>query len=452
MKISLLKSYTLTFIGIFFFIACNSSNNHSTTDNSSKLDTLPISPLLKRDTTLGSPKEEALFQKKYDQFVKKINSDSSNLEALLGLTELYIAEARITGEHPYYYPAALKTVNYVLDQNPQQKEILFQAYSLKASVLLSLHEFEKGLKVAEKAVAINPYNANIYGALVDANVELGNYEKAVEKADKMVSIRPDLRSYSRISYLREIHGDVEGSKEAMTMAVKAGYPGYESTAWARYTLAKIYENYGDLSNAEMHYQKTLQERPNYAFAIDGLANIELKKGNLENAEKLAEKAISIIPEVSFYETLASIYMVTNREEKAKEMAHEIISMMKEDEASGHLMDLDKAKVYLDLLDEPDKALKLAEKEYAARPENIDVNLFISQIYVQQEKFSEAKKHLEIAKKTNSQKPELLLTEGFIQWHDNNKKEAQKLFNMAFEKNPYLTGELATEAKLKLKNS
>ena len=50
-------------------------------------------------------------------------------------------------------------------------------------------------------------------------------------ADKMVSIRPDLRSYSRISYLREIHGDMPGAIEAMKMAIQAGYPGYEDRAW-----------------------------------------------------------------------------------------------------------------------------------------------------------------------------------------------------------------------------
>ncbi len=43
--------------------------------------------------------------------------------------------------------------------------------------------------------------------------------------NRMVSIRPDIRSYSRISYLREIHGDIPGAIEAMELAVEAGAPG-----------------------------------------------------------------------------------------------------------------------------------------------------------------------------------------------------------------------------------
>jgi hypothetical protein len=46
----------------------------------------------------------------------------------------------------------------------------------------------------------------------------------------MMAIRPDLRSYSRVSYLREIFGDIPGAREAMLMAIQAGYPGQEETA------------------------------------------------------------------------------------------------------------------------------------------------------------------------------------------------------------------------------
>ena len=110
----------------------------------------------------------------------------------------------------------------------------FEALTFKALIHLSQHHFTEGLEVAERAKKINPYNAFIHGILVDANVELGNYTAAVAAADKMISIRPDLRSYSRISYLREIHGDYKGAIEAMQLAVDAGVPGEEGTEWARF--------------------------------------------------------------------------------------------------------------------------------------------------------------------------------------------------------------------------
>lgn len=103
--------------------------------------------------------------------------------------------------------------------------------SLTASVLLSQHEFKQALQIAKEEAQLYSYNAGIHGSLTDAYVELGNYKKAVATADKMMSIRPDLRSYSRISYLREIYGDMDRAIEAMKLAVTAGYLGYEQTAW-----------------------------------------------------------------------------------------------------------------------------------------------------------------------------------------------------------------------------
>ena len=146
---------------------------------------------------------------------------------------------------------------------------------------------------------LNGYNAQIYGGLVYANVEMGNYAKAVALCDKMMSIRPDIRSYSRVSYLCEIHGETEGAIEAMKLAVSAGYPGQEDHARARLTLGNLYQNNGNLTQAQAQYRQILNERPNYPFAIAALAGVEAKKGNPAEAEKLLKMACDIIPEVGF---------------------------------------------------------------------------------------------------------------------------------------------------------
>jgi len=137
----------------------------------------------------------------------------------------------------------------------------------KASVLLSLHRFAEAKTLGEKALQLNPHSADIYGVLVDANVELGQYQQAITYADKMVSIRPDLRSYSRISYLREIHGMVDESIAAMKMAVAAGYPGMEQTEWARLTLGHLYDRYGMPDSALLQYAIALGSRTNFPVAL-----------------------------------------------------------------------------------------------------------------------------------------------------------------------------------------
>ncbi len=186
----------------------------------------------------------------------------------------------------------ISLVDAVLKKEPNN----FDALTLKAVVLLSQHHFAEGLEIGKQAAPLNPYNAFIYGILCDGNVELGNYQEAVNMADKMVATRPDIRSYSRVSYLREIYGDMPGAIQAMKLAVSAGYPGLEQTEWARMILAHLYEYSGKLDSAQMQYAIALEERPDYAFAIAGLGRIEKAKQNYAEAIKYYEKAKGMILE------------------------------------------------------------------------------------------------------------------------------------------------------------
>jgi tetratricopeptide (TPR) repeat protein len=141
------------------------------------------------------------------KLLETIRNDPKDTRSLIQLATLYIQEARITGNYAYYDKAALKYVNDALKIDNTD----FEATTLKAIIYLSQHHFADGLELAQKAKSINPYNAYVYGISVDGNVEMGNYKAAVEDADKMVSIRPDIRSYARVSYLREIYGDYPGA-------------------------------------------------------------------------------------------------------------------------------------------------------------------------------------------------------------------------------------------------
>jgi len=410
--------FQVLFIVALFFAACTQNSDIKTAKASLSPEQIVASlpKLLDRHEAIRNGKEWDDVQNFYGTQRQAIIVDQNALEPRLKLAELFIQEARVTGEHPHYYPAALQMLEEVLTRIPQedistlkigQKDILFRTLAAKASVQLSLHDFSNALITASKAVEINPNNAQIYGALVDANVELGNYPKAVEMADKMVSIRPDLRSYSRVSYLREIHGDVPGAIEALDMAIKAGYPGQEATAWARLTLGHIHQTYGDWKRAEMQYQMILSERADYPFAIAALAEVEMHKKNYAKAEELLKKAYAIIPEVGFYEKMAILYRETGRSVEAEALLPKILTMMQEDTDKGHNMSLEMAAFYLELKPDFDKALQYALGEYAKRPTNIDVNRLLARIYAAKKDMAKAKEHYAKATITHSMHPQLL---------------------------------------------
>lgn len=407
---------------------------------------LPV--LLTRNAQIGTEEERTHMQDTYRKLVQEIQQQPNEIKPRIQLVQLFMLEARATGEHGHYYPAALSVLDGILARDLNEGD-RFYALFLKASVNLSLHQFDVARDLAEEAIRLNPHNAQVHGALVDAYVEMGEYEKAVQTGDKMVSLRPDLRSYSRVSYLRELHGEVEGAIEAMKQATTAGYPGYEETAWCRLTLGELYETYGDLDQAESQYQQILAERENYPFAIAARARIANKKGNTEEAESLLKEACEIIPEVSFYQDLAALYQANGREAEAEKLAEEILAMLADDEAAGHKMGLTYAEVYLNLLHQPEKALTYVVEEYEMRPENIEVNERLAELYYHLENWEMASKHIQKALRTGSADPGLTCLAGLIALKNDQSDAGKQLIRQALDRNPYLDAAWVTEAKQSL---
>lgn len=379
-------------------------------DNSSQKDfsqnKISIPELLDRNEQLWYGKEWENTQNAYVHAREAIKKDPTSAKEYLRLAQLFIHEARVTGEHGHYYPGALD----MLDQSitfASDDDVKFRAMTNKAGVLLSQHEFAQALELGKIAVQLNPYNAHIYGVLADAFVEMGDYENAVKMADQMMAIRPDLRSYARVSYLREIHGDVNGAKEAMKMAVASGFPSYEQTAWTQLTLGELYEMYGEEDIALDVYNSILSNRENYPFALAAKASILINRGEYQQAEKFLKEGIAIIPEVGFYEQLAHIYKKQNRREAFDQVIPEIFSMLKDDVEHGHNMNLEYATIYSELLGDYDEALKYVMSEYKKRPNNIDVNRMLAKIYFEKNDLTQAKKFANVAARTGSKHPDLI---------------------------------------------
>ncbi|MBI3238516.1 MAG: tetratricopeptide repeat protein [Flavobacteriia bacterium] len=341
------------------------------------------------DRALGGEWVET--KKVIESLLTEIELNPENYTAKLNLSKGYIQEARITGDHAYYDAAALELLDDVIANEPQN----FDALCCKATVLLSQHHFSEALKVAKSALPINPNNAFIYGLMCDSYVELGQYKQAVKMADKMINIRPDIRSYSRVSYLREIHGDLNGAIIASKFAVDAGFPGLEETAWSRMILAHLYEMKGHLDSAEFQYQTALKERPDYAFALAGLGKKEKVNGNYKKAISYFRKAEKAIIEYSFSDELTDLYRLNGDPKNGYKSAYRVIKMLSplsnDDESvsgHGHYADRELAYAYLKI-NNTDKALEHAMLEYNRRPKNIDVCETVAWVYYKQKNYAKA---------------------------------------------------------------
>jgi len=372
----------------------------------------------------------------------KLRANPYDEKAKLNLALAYIQQSRITGEHAHYDKISLELISEVLKKDENN----FDAVCAKATVLLSQHHFSEALAEGNRAVKLNPYAPFGYGILTDANVELGNYEEAVQAADKMNSIRPDLRSYSRISYLREIFGDNTGALDAMKQAVQSGIPGLEQTEWCRVYYGKLFEQTGDLIHAEEQYITALNNRPDYAYALAGLGGVEKAKSNFRKAIEYFNKAKIVLEDYSFSEELAELYNLTNEKNKSlKELDHavELLGAHSDHEAEeihGHYADRELALLYLKR-GETELAMEHALEEYNRRPNNMDVNQTLAWVLCQRNEIREANTFINVALKTGSKNPVLLYQAGIIKVGNGNRNEGIALMKQALDINPFLDVQL-----------
>ncbi len=438
------KKYWNVILPAFFILAAGfvviKYNRKQQTQNSEVYVLLPRKGNLKTEEWL-------MAKKNTDNLIAKIKADPNDTRSALALANAYIMEARASGNIAYYDKAALKTVNNLLAKEPRN----YEALMLRSLVQLSQHHFAEGLATAKEALVIDSNSAFVYGLLVDAQVEMGNYDAAIEAADKMVSIRPDLRSYSRIAYLREIYGDYPGAVSAMKRAVASGLPAEESTEWCRTQLGKLYECMGQIEKAYFQYNLSLAARPGYANALAGLGRIASYEKKHDSSIYYYEQAANFITDLGIKESLAAAYLKAGQTEKAKAINKVVIDEMNkakkaliDDPNAGHYSDKEQAYVYLQN-NNYDKALEHAMAEYKRRPKNIDVNETMARVYYKRNEMEKALHYIEAALITKSMNPVLLCTAGLLYVKTGDVEKGKKFLDLGLRNDPVMPEDIKKES-------
>ena len=170
-------------------------------------------------------------------------------------------QARVSG-NPELYPRAERALEKALRLDSRSGQALRGLSALAAS----RHRFSESLALARRAQALEPHVAAVYGLIGDANLELGRYRVAFAAFDRMTALKPSASSYARISYARELKGDLRGSLEAIELAVDAATVG-EPAAWTR-TLAgnRLLADQRPAA-AKLRFREALSYVPGYPGAL-----------------------------------------------------------------------------------------------------------------------------------------------------------------------------------------
>jgi tetratricopeptide (TPR) repeat protein len=286
------------------------------------------------------------------------SASSLNAAQLDRLGNRFAQRARETGDASYYARAEAaydRALRVAPDDLPATLGL--------GSVALSRHDFHRGLALGRRALALSPSTAEGYGVVGDALVELGRYEQAFTTFDTMVSLKPSVSSYARVSYARELLGDVQGAARALRLAVDAAVGEPEALAWSQTQLGKLYWSQGRLDEAGRDYRAALRVRPEYAPALNAFALVQVARGRRARAVVLARRAADILPLPQNVATLGDLL----RSAAARRQYALVEAIARLERAHGVNLDLEIALFDVDHRIQLDRTLTLARAAQRERP-------------------------------------------------------------------------------------
>ena len=231
--------------------------------------------------------------------------DDAHALALLGLA--YAQEATRTAD-PSYYPKAEDALRRSLDLQPDGNVEALVGMGVVAN---ARHDFAEGVRWGREAADANPDAAHILGVIGDGQLELGHYRAAFATFDRMATMRPDVASYARVSYARELRGDLPGAFAAMRMALAAaGTP--DDAAWVSFQLGDLSFRAGRLGPATFAYRRAAALAPTFVPAQAGLAKIAWARGNVERSIRLYRDVVDRYPLPEHVIALGDLYTLAGR--------------------------------------------------------------------------------------------------------------------------------------------
>jgi tetratricopeptide (TPR) repeat protein len=371
---------------------------------------------------------------------QRLKADAEDWQAYSQLGLAYLQKARETGD-PTYYQKTEAALNKALSYQPGD----YTTLSARAALALARHQFHEALELGEQARQIAPARAYAYGVIADAQIELGQYSEAVATLQRMVDLRPDMSSYSRISYLRELHGDSIGAINMMQLAVDSGTPNAENTAWSRTQLATLYFNTGNLEQAELEFRRTLQDRPNYVYAIAGLGRVRAAQGKTEEAVELLTQAIAIMPMPEFVIMLGDLYQTTGQQAAANQQYRFLATIEQLYRANGVDMDMEIALFNADRNIDLEAAAEQARKAYADRPSIHAADVLAWALY-KTGNYEGAKVYSQEALRLDTKDALKLFHAGMIAYRLGENTQAQDYLERALAINPHFSFLYAEEAR------
>ncbi|MGH1344947.1 MAG: tetratricopeptide repeat protein [Nannocystales bacterium] len=284
----------------------------------------------------------------------QLRSQPDAQESYLALATAFLRAARAKGAaHRAYARNVIEVGLSRTDGAPRLR-------LLSAMLLLDDHRFEQVIVAATELAGALPYDPTPHLLVGDASLELGRYADAETSFEAAIDLRPDLRSYNRVGYMRWLYGDFEGAVGALELALDSGSArDPESMAWCFADLGAMYLRRGELEPARKASERALQLVPGYSPALSLQGRTLQEAGELEAARGMLAQAAEQSPSAESILRVVELDRALGRDAEAASGLRDALTLAEHDPRPvAHFLARHG--------EQPARALALAELELQAR--------------------------------------------------------------------------------------
>lgn len=258
---------------------------------------------LQDDIALSKPIENLSKQKRFSELLRRKSKSLITILCFIGLILLTVAGSLV----------------YMKDQDSK-----VAGYVEKSDAMMAAGEFDKAIELHDKILSAQPQNISIFLNRAFSHLYIGQYKKARKDCDKILEIdNNNAKALGFRSLSKSMQADISGAIQDGTSAIKIdskclfGYIGRGSALQAK----------GKIEAALEDGQKAVKLAPESAWANAGFSSFIPVDKNAELKLETASKAVALDMNLWFaYSARSLCYIELGEYEKAIADADEILRL------------------------------------------------------------------------------------------------------------------------------